>query len=102
MNASATGFPVGQCSQCGALYFPRRLICRRCGGDAWVDAVVREATVQEITTVSHAIGQESGGVRHLATARTPEGLHLIVGLKSPVEPGTRIDLVEKDGAPFAG
>ena len=64
--------------------------------------MVREAVVEEATTVSHAIGREDAGPRHIATARTPEGLHLIVGLKAPVEPGTRITLVEKDGAPFAG
>jgi uncharacterized OB-fold protein len=101
MNAPTTGFPVGQCRQCGALYFPRRLICRGCGGDAFVDACVREAVIEEVTTISHAIGQESGSLRHLATARTPEGLHLIVGLEAPVEPGTKVALIEKDGAPFA-
>jgi len=101
MKDSATGFPVGQCRQCGALYFPRRLICRRCGGDAWVDAVIRDAVVEEATTVSHAIGKEGSAPRHLATVRTPEGLHLIVGLEAPVEPGTSVALIEKDGAPFA-
>jgi uncharacterized OB-fold protein len=101
MKDSAAGFPVGQCRQCGALYFPRRLICHRCGGDTWGDAFVREAVVEEATTVSHAIGQERPAPRHLATVRTPEGLHLIVGLEMPAEPGTRVALIEKDGAPFA-
>ena len=101
MNSVADGLAVAKCSQCSALYFPRRLICRRCGGDVWVDASVSEAVIEEVTTISHVTGQEDWGRRHLATARTPEGLHLIVGLESPVETGVRVNLTEKGGAPFA-
>jgi uncharacterized OB-fold protein len=101
MNAVAEGLTVGKCSQCGALYFPRRLICRRCGSDAWVDARVTEAVIEEVTTLNQAIGQAPGARRHLATARTIEGLHLIVGLEIRLEPGVEVNLVEKGGAPFA-
>jgi uncharacterized OB-fold protein len=100
MNAAADGLTVGKCGQCGMLFFPRRLICRRCGSDALVDTRITEAVIEEVTTVSHVIGQAGGARRHLATARTPEGLHLIVGLETPLQAGARVNLTERGGAPF--
>ena len=101
MNAFADGLTVGKCSRCDALYFPRRLICRRCGSDAWVDARVTQAVIEEVTTLNQAVGQAAGARRHLATVRTIEGLRVIVGLEIHVEPGVEVNLVERGGAPFA-
>jgi uncharacterized OB-fold protein len=100
MSLEIDGFMVAKCTQCGALYFPRRLLCRRCGGDAWVDTCISNATVEESTTVSHAIGQDRPELRHLATVRTCEGLRLVVGIKDPIEDGMWISLFDKMGAPF--
>ena len=99
MPDHASGFIVGQCRNCGALYFPRRLICRRCGADDWTDGVISEAIIEETTTVARAIGRADGGASHLASARTPEGLCLVVGLDAPLPLGTRITLSGRDGAP---
>lgn len=99
MSATASGFTVGKCHHCGALYFPRRLICRRCGADDWTDATVSEAMIEESTTVARAIGRADGGASHLASARTPEGLCLVVGLDEPLPRGTRITLFAREGAP---
>ena len=99
MSPDAPGFAVGKCRNCGALYFPRRLICRRCGADDWTDAVVSEAIIEEATTVARAIGRADGGASHLASARTPEGLCLVVGLDAPLPRGRRITLSGRDGAP---
>lgn len=99
MATDRQGFVVAKCTQCGTLYFPRRLICRRCGATAWTDAAVSEAKVEEATTVARAIGRDDGKASHLASARTPEGLCLVVGLEAPIERGTRIALYDGGGAP---
>jgi uncharacterized OB-fold protein len=99
MSDHAPGFIVGKCRQCGALYFPQRLICRRCGASDWTEATVSEAVIEEATTVARAIGRADGGASHLASARTPEGLCLVVGLNAPLPRGTRIRLSAREGAP---
>jgi uncharacterized OB-fold protein len=101
MNASVGGFMVVKCSQCGSLYFPRRLICRRCGGDTWTDECLHDAVIEESTTVAHVAGRGHGGPRTLATVRAAGGLRLIVGLETPLPDGVRVLLTEKDGAPTA-
>jgi uncharacterized OB-fold protein len=100
MPTDQQGFVVAKCPRCGTLYFPRRLICHRCGGSEWTDAVVSEATVEEATTVARAIGRDDGKASHLASARTPEGLCLVVGLDAPAERGSRIVLSDGGGAPI--
>jgi uncharacterized OB-fold protein len=98
---AAPDFVVAKCLQCGAVYFPRRLICRRCGVNYWADVQVSEAVIEESTTVSQSVGSEGDGKRHFATARIAEGLRLIIGLSEPLGRNTRVRLIAKDGAPFA-
>jgi hypothetical protein len=62
---------------------------------------VDEAIVEESTTVNRAAGHETWTPRHLATARTRDGLLLIIGLPAPVADGSCVYLTERDGAPFA-
>jgi len=101
MNAPVEGFRVTKCGRCGTSYFPRRLICRKCGNDSWVDVVLRDAVVEESTTIRHVAGGELGTVRHLATLRSGDGLHFIAGVDAPLPDGTPVLLYEKDGAPIA-
>ena len=101
MNASRRGFMVAKCNRCGALYFPRRLICRRCGGDAWTDERLHDAVIEESTTVAHVAGGGHGAPRTLATVRAAGGLRLIVGLQTSLPDGARVLLTGKDGAPIA-
>jgi uncharacterized OB-fold protein len=98
---SAAAFMVAKCAQCGAVYFPRRLICRRCGANDWTDVQVSEAVIEEATTVSHSVGSEGEGQRHFATARTSEGLRLVIGSSELLNRNARVRLAAKDGAPFA-
>jgi uncharacterized OB-fold protein len=100
-NELPRGFPVARCSRCSALYFPRRLICRACGNDAWNEERLDEAVISESTVVVHVAGGTHEGPRHLATVRTAEGLRLIVGLETPLPEETPVLLFEKDGAPVA-
>lgn len=101
MNDVASGLTVASCTQCGALYFPRRLICRKCGGAAFGDYLLREGVVEESTTISHVTRQENWKPCHLATVGTPEGLHVIAGVEAPFAEGARVKLEERQGAPFA-
>jgi len=101
MNAAVHGFPVTKCGRCGSLYFPRRLICHRCGNDTWAEDYLREAVTEESTTVQHVAGRTDGTPRHLATVRALQGIRLIVGLEAPLPEGTRVLLFNKDGAPVA-
>jgi len=101
MSGSTTGVTVAQCCRCGARYFPRRLVCRRCAGSTFADQRLHEAVVEETTTVMHVAGSAPRGPRILATVRAAGGLHLIVGLAAPLSEGTRVLLSEQDGAPVA-
>jgi uncharacterized OB-fold protein len=101
MSALVEGFRVTTCEQCGTSYFPRRLICRKCGNDSWSEAVLREAVVEESTTIRHVTGDDRAAPRHLATVRAGGELHLIAGLDAPLSDGTPVLLYEKDGAPIA-
>ena len=99
--APLNGLSVGKCGNCGTHYFPWRLICRRCGADAWIEARIHEAVIEESTTVMHVVGGGDGQPKYLATVRTAEGPRIIVGLESPVPDGKRVALLEKNGAPLA-
>lgn len=91
-----TGVVAFRCQKCGAIYFPRRLMCACCGGAVFEEARVTEAVIEEITVIRHVLGQKDWGPRRLANVRTPEGLHLTVGLRDESGPGDRI-LLEQDG-----
>ena len=95
------GFKVAKCCGCGTLYFPRRLVCRVCGSDSWIDETLHDAVIEESTSVMHVAGREDGAPSHLATARTAAGPRLVVGLDAPLPDGTRVRLFDKNGAPVA-
>lgn len=94
------GVAAWRCDGCGALYFPQRLLCARCGGAKFSEALVTEGVVEEITTIRHVLGQKDWAPRRLANVRTPEGLHLTVGLLDQSGPGDRVTLVQDGLAPF--
>jgi uncharacterized OB-fold protein len=95
-----SGVVAFRCTGCGAIYFPPRLMCARCGGSTFAEARVTEAVIEEITIVRHVLGQKDWGPRRLANVRTPEGLRLTVGLRDESGPGDRIVLEQDGTAPF--
>jgi len=97
MSPGVTAF---RCAGCGAIFFPRRLMCARCGGATFADARVSEGVIEEITVIRHVLGQTDWGPRRLANVRTPEGLVLTVGLRDESGPGERIALEQDGTAPF--
>src|SRR5262249_1068770 len=89
-----------RCARCGAIYFPQRLMCVRCGSVTFDEARLREAVIEEVTTIRHVLGQRDWRPCRIASVRTPEGLQLTVGLRDESGPRDRV-LLEQDGtAPF--
>ena len=97
MTSGVTAF---RCAGCGAIYFPARLLCARCGGPAFAETRVSEGVIEEITVIRHVLGQTDWGPRRLANVKTPEGLLLTVGLRDESSPGDRIVLEQDGTAPF--
>ena len=59
------GVAAFRCAGCGALYFPPRLLCARCGGAAFEAARVTQGVIEEITIIRHVLGQKDWGPRRI-------------------------------------
>lgn len=95
-----SGLTVWKCAQCGAEFFPRRLLCLRCESpDLAETGHVHEGVVEEITVVRHVLGQEGWKPARIANVRTPSGLMLTVGLRDESDIGTRISISQEGTAP---
>jgi uncharacterized OB-fold protein len=97
MNAGVT---IWRCANCRTGYFPEPLLCPKCHGARFEIDRVTEAVVEEISVIRHMIGQENWQPRRIANVRTPEGLHMTVGLQDQSGPGAVIELFEDGTAPF--
>ena len=95
------GIPLTRCVDCGAGYFPARLICPRCGNANWRQDEVREGVVEQTTIVRHAAGQADWKPRHIASVRTSDGQLIVAGLEEPLPEATKVALFDNDGAPIA-
>ena len=91
------GVLVSRCTSCGAGYFPTRLICMRCGSDAFQPDRVLDGNVEQTTIIRHAAGRAEWQPHHLATVRTSDGQVLIAGLDEPLADNTRVDLFDDNG-----
>jgi len=95
--AACAGVKVWQCGGCGALHFPARLICYRCGGGDWANVQIYEGTIEESTRLPGA----NGSTDTLLATINAAGLRIIAALEAPLPDGTRIVLEERNGAPWA-
>lgn len=93
------GIPLSRCGQCGAGYFPARLICHRCGHAQWTEERAPDGVVEEVTVVTHAIGQENWIPRKIASVRLSEGQLIVAGIADDVHAGMRVCLFEDNGSP---
>jgi uncharacterized OB-fold protein len=101
MNSSAkAGVTIWRCANCRTGFFPERLLCARCHGDRFEADRVREAVVEEISTIRHMLGQENWQPRRIASVRTADGQRITVGLRDESGPGDTIELFEDGTAPF--
>jgi uncharacterized OB-fold protein len=94
------GIGIWRCVKCRAGFFPQRLLCARCHGDAFEPDRVHEAVVEEISIIRHMLGQTDWQPRRIASVRTSDGQRMTVGLTDESEPGTAIELFEEGTAPF--
>jgi uncharacterized OB-fold protein len=94
------GVAAWRCEGCGAIYFPQRLLCAHCPSSTFREERIEEAVIEEITTIRHVLGQKDWAPRRLANVRTPEGLHLTIGVLDQSRPGDRVALVQDGLAPF--
>jgi uncharacterized OB-fold protein len=99
-TTTMSGLKVWKCAQCGAEFFPRRLLCLRCESpDLREDGHVHEGVIEEITVIRHVLGQEGWKPKRIANVRTPTGLMLTVGLLDESEVGQRIEIGQEGTAP---
>jgi len=94
------GVGIWRCVKCGAGFFPQRLLCARCHGDAFAPDRMYEAAVEEVSVIRHMLGQTDWQPRRLASVRTSDGQRITVGLTDASQPGTTIELFEDGTAPF--
>jgi Rubredoxin-like zinc ribbon domain (DUF35_N) len=94
----SAGVKVCKCGGCGALYFPARLICFRCGGGDWSDVRICDGTIDESTRIP--TGANGSTDTFLATVNA-SGLRIIAALETPLPDGTGVMLEERNGAPWA-
>ena len=101
MNSSAnSGVTIWRCVNCRTGFFPERLLCPRCHGGGFETDRVREAVIEEVSTIRHMLGQENWQPRRIASVRTADGQRITVGLRDESAPGDTIELFEEGTAPF--
>jgi len=94
------GVPIWRCVKCRAGFFPQRLLCPRCHGDAFEPDRVHEAVVEEVSVIRHMLGQTDWQPRRIASVRIADGERITVGLTDESGPGDVIALFEDGTAPF--
>ena len=73
------GLSVWICRGCNASYFPERLICPSCGSGEFGISEIDGGQVEDVTVVTHVLGQENWQPRTLATVRIEGGQRIIAG-----------------------
>jgi uncharacterized OB-fold protein len=97
MNRGAT---IWRCRDCGAAFFPARLLCPHCHGHEFMRDRVHEGVVEEVSVIRHMIGAENWTPRRIANVRTTDGVLMTVGLRDESGPGTAVALFEDGTAPY--
>ena len=88
---------VSVCRTCGGRLFPPRLLCPACGGASWSREPAGSGTVEEVTTVHHAVGADGDVSVTLASVRLDAGLVVVAGVDAETRPGDRVELADADG-----
>jgi uncharacterized OB-fold protein len=87
---------VSVCRTCGGRLFPPRLLCPACGGASWSSEPAGPGTVEEVTTVRHAVGADSDVSVSLASVRLDAGPVVVAGVDAHALPGDRVELADAD------
>jgi uncharacterized OB-fold protein len=94
------GLTIWTCRSCGAAYFPERLVCAACGGAEFDTALSHDGIVEEITVVSHVIGQDEWKPRPIATVRLAEGPRILAGAIDDISQGNAVKVFSADLVPY--
>jgi uncharacterized protein len=94
------GVRIWRCKGCGTKVFPQRLLCPHCHGQAFDEERVHEGVVEEVAVIRHMIGQTDWQPRRIANVRTRGGPAITAGLRDESGPGTVVELMQEEGAPF--
>ncbi len=95
--SGGAGVELWVCQSCHTGYFPRRLICHRCGAASWRAERVLHGTVEETTTVRRRVGVDAEPAV-LGTIRLDGGQHVVASLGHTVAPGSRVELTQSGGS----
>jgi len=98
----SAGVTIWRCANCGAGFFPERLLCPRCHGDTFKTDRVHGAVVEEVSVIRHMLGQENWQPHRIASVCTSDGQHITIGLRDESGPGATVELFEEGTAPFGG
>jgi uncharacterized OB-fold protein len=87
---------VSVCRTCGLRLFPPRLLCPACGGASWSREPAGSGTVEEGTTVRHAVGAAGDVPVSLASVRLDAGPVVVAGVDAQARPGDRVEVTDAD------
>jgi len=94
------GVTIWRCRECGAAFFPARLLCPHCHGHDWMQDRAHEGVVEEVAVIRHMIGAKDWTPRRIASVRTAGGVLMTVGLRDESGPGATVSLFEDGTAPY--
>ena len=94
------GLNIWKCRGCGKLYFPERFLCAACGSPDFDRAEVNEGRAEEVTIVSHVIGQESWKPRPIVTVKVDDGPRILAGGLEEISEGDRVEIFHEEAVPY--
>ena len=92
---TARALMVFACGACGAVEFPRRLLCPQCGSAQQHEVAAGAGTVEETTVVRHRAGAHGEAPVLLATVHTQAGPRVIARLGGALLRGAQVALQQQ-------
>ena len=94
------GLNTWKCKTCGAVYFPERFLCAKCGGHVFETVTVAEGVIEDMTMVRHVLGQKDWQPKPIATVLIDGGARILAGVLDDSGPNDRVVLAEEERAPY--
>lgn len=95
------GLNAWTCKGCGAVYFPERYLCAKCGSPDFETVLVEGGVIEDMTVVRHVIGQKDWQPKPIATVLIDGGARILAGVTDDAQPGDRVRLSQDEQAPYA-